>query len=73
MLKWARNHGCEWNAETSHYAALTGQLDVLRWAREHHCECENVCVGRSARAPGGVAVGAGAPLPVGLEDVCNRR
>jgi len=28
----------------------------------------DVCVRRSVRAPGGAAVGAGAPLPVGLVD-----
>jgi len=37
VLKWAHNHGCEWTAETTMYAAENGHLDVLRWAREHGC------------------------------------
>ena len=34
-LKWAREHGCDWNSRTCKYAARYGHLDCLIWAREH--------------------------------------
>ena len=36
-LRWAREHGCPWDALTSCDAARGGHLAVLRWAREHDC------------------------------------
>ena len=33
MLKWAREHGCEWDAATCACAASGGHLKVLKWAR----------------------------------------
>ena len=37
VLRWAREHGCPWDAATCARAARGGHLDVLRWAREHGC------------------------------------
>jgi len=72
---WAVANSCPWqHATTCQILAGGGNLEVLRWAREHGCgwdEC--VCVRRCARAPGGVEVGAGAPLPVEYMDVYIRR
>ena len=39
ILKWARDHGCDWDSETCWFAAQGGHLDVLKWAREHGCDC----------------------------------
>jgi hypothetical protein len=36
VLKWAREHDCEWDAATCSGAAMTGELEVLQWAR-HRC------------------------------------
>ena len=46
-------------------------MAVMQWAREHGCpwDSRNVCTRRSVLAPARAAVGAGAPLPVGLEHV----
>ena len=38
MLKWARAHGCEWDAFTCACAAWGGHLEVLKWARANGCE-----------------------------------
>jgi hypothetical protein len=38
VLKWARENGCEWNADVCANAALNGHLEVLKWARENGCE-----------------------------------
>ena len=35
MLRWAREHGCEWDEQTCALAAEGGHLDVLQWARAH--------------------------------------
>lgn len=37
FLKWARKHGCPWNATTCAYAASGGHLELLAWARENGC------------------------------------
>ena len=37
-LKWAREHGCDWNSNTCYVAAREGHLDCLIWAREHGCD-----------------------------------
>ena len=37
-LKWAREHGCDWNWQTCKVAAARGHLDCLIWAREHGCD-----------------------------------
>ena len=46
-------------------AAEGGHLSVLQWAREHGCPWDEWTCNLKG-APGGVGVGAGAPLPVGL-------
>ncbi len=33
VLKWARTHGCPWDARTCANAAYGGHLKVLQWAR----------------------------------------
>ena len=38
VLKWARQAGCEWDADTCSEAARGGHLDVLKWARQAGCE-----------------------------------
>ena len=37
VLKWAREHGCQWNWATCAAAAAGGHLLGLKWAREHDC------------------------------------
>ena len=50
VLRWAREHGCEWDEDTCASAADAGQLEVLRWVREHGCPWDlHTC----ARAAGG--------------------
>ncbi len=36
-LQWARENGCEWDAQTCALAARGGHLGLLRWARENGC------------------------------------
>jgi hypothetical protein len=67
VLEWLHNTGCPWSSETCQLAAMGGHLEALRWAREHGC-LWNEWTRRSVWAPGGAAVGAGAPLPVELGD-----
>ena len=43
-LKWAREHGCDWNAYTCNLAAYGGHLDILKWAREHGCPWDTFCL-----------------------------
>ena len=50
-LKWAREHGCDWDSETCSAAAEEGQLDCLIWAREHGCDWDSETC--SAAAEGG--------------------
>jgi hypothetical protein len=76
VLQWAREHECDWDLMTCARAAEGGYLEMLRLAREHGCPWdERTCAlpRRAARAPEGAAVGAGAPLPVGLVDGFLRR
>ena len=40
VLKWAREHGCDWDEVTCACAARGGHLEVLKWAREHGCPWE---------------------------------
>ena len=59
-LVWAKERGCPWNESICQYAAERGHLEVLRWAWDNHCPWDwKTC------APGGAAVGAGTPLPLG--------
>ena len=37
VLKWARENGCPWNADTCSSAASGGHLEILKWARENGC------------------------------------
>ena len=75
VLKWAREHDCPWTESTCAAAAWRGHLQVLQWAREHGCPWdEDTCKkGGLWWAPGGVEVGAGAALPLELDDLCRRR
>ena len=49
VLKWAREHGCQWEENIYHnpyldccaLAARFGHLEVLKWAREQHCPWES--------------------------------
>ena len=46
VLRWAREHGCTWNAGTCTSAAWGGHLEILQWAREHDCPLgEDICTG----------------------------
>jgi hypothetical protein len=36
-LRYAREHGCEWDLWTCYRAAEGGHLEVLRYAHEHGC------------------------------------
>jgi len=37
VLRWVREHGCDWDEETCSEAAAGGHLEVLTWVREHGC------------------------------------
>ena len=37
-LRWAREHGCDWDYDTCRVAAENGNLNCLQWAREHGCD-----------------------------------
>ena len=37
MLRYAHEHGCEWESDTCASAALGGHVEVLRYANEHGC------------------------------------
>ena len=37
MLRWARENGGDWNAETCECAAQKGHLEVLQWLRAEGC------------------------------------
>ena len=67
VLRWARAHHCPWDAWTVYWPLWAGTLEVLRWTREHDCPRieGKLSRGRSRRALGGAAVGAGARLPAG--------
>jgi len=73
VVIWLREHGRPFNEWTCAMAAEGGHLEVLQWAREHDCpwddgdnhQLECLCERRSGRAPGGVEVASGAPLPEG--------
>ena len=36
-LKYAHEHGCEWDEWTCEWAAEGGHLECLKWAHEHDC------------------------------------
>ena len=44
MLRWAREHGCDWDFRTTAFAAQGGHLEVLRWAREHSPILGHACI-----------------------------
>ena len=77
VLQEARENGCSWDMRTCSYAAMNGLLSVLQWSRENGCDWDesrvDMCTRRCGRAPGGVAVGAGAPLRLGRDDLRIRR
>ena len=41
VLKWARQHGCEWDDQTYFNAAGGGHVEVLKWAWEHGCPSDD--------------------------------
>ena len=69
VLEWLHNTGCPWDATTAR-AAACGALrdDAVALQPWLPVGCVDLCVCRSVRAPARVAVGAGAPLPLGLVD-----
>ena len=36
-VRWAREHGCDWDEGTCAVAAQNGHLEILKYAREHCC------------------------------------
>ena len=36
-LRWARENGCDWNANACYHAAYGGHLEVLQWLRSEGC------------------------------------
>ena len=48
VLKWAREHGCEWGDNTCASAASSGRLEVLKWLREHGCPWNSSTCERAA-------------------------
>jgi len=72
-LTWAKANGCPWAVpgysgwrNPCALAARGGHLAALQWARESDCPWDER---RCGRAPGVVAVGAGARLSMGCVDV----
>jgi len=55
VLRWAREHECEWDLRTCRAAAEGGHLEVLRWAWENGCPWDEETCGNAA-AGGHVAV-----------------
>jgi len=50
VLKWARENGCDWDANTCLYAAQNGHLEVLKWARENRYEWDKEkCIQAAAK------------------------
>jgi hypothetical protein len=43
-LKWARENGCPWDAETLVNAVTNEHYDVLRWALANDCPCDDLNV-----------------------------
>jgi len=37
VLRWAREHGCDWDEMSARRPLWGGHLEVLKWAREHGC------------------------------------
>jgi hypothetical protein len=37
VLKWRRENGCPWDADTAAAASRHGNEDVLAWLRENGC------------------------------------
>ena len=56
-LRWARENGCDWNAETCECAADQGHLGILQWLRAEGCPWDwSTCYqavneGRPPRSP----------------------
>ena len=48
LLRWARENGCPWNADTCGTRRAAGS-DLLRWARENGCPCDVTAVWSSPR------------------------
>jgi len=48
-LKYAHEHGCEWDSETCSIAAWKGHVDCLKYAREHGCEWDKYTTLNAAR------------------------
>ncbi len=50
MLKWAREHGCDWDAYVCAYAVLSGNFWMLKWARANGCPWDHlVCKNAALR------------------------
>jgi hypothetical protein len=49
LIKWAREHECDWNADTTSSAAAKGHLDLLMWLRENGCPWNGWTCGAAAR------------------------
>jgi len=48
VLRYAHEHGCPWNSDTSHNAASGGHLKALRYAHEHDCPWDSLTFVRDA-------------------------
>jgi hypothetical protein len=75
VLEWLHITGCPWDITTTCAAASGGHLELVKWLHNHGCPWNalNCAYRRSVWAPARAAVGAGAPLPVGLGDAGIRR
>jgi hypothetical protein len=49
LLKYAHENGCEWNANTCHYEALSENLECLKYAHEHECPWDEIICRNAAK------------------------
>ena len=49
LLKWARDHGCSFDADTCSYAAWRGHLHILQWLRGLDCPWDADTVSQARR------------------------
>ena len=49
ILKWARENGCLWNANTCTWATKYGHFNILKWARTNGCPWNKDTCGFAAK------------------------
>ena len=47
VLKWAREHGCEWDGRTIDAAQASGVVEIIQYVRANGCPTEYLIEGES--------------------------